>query len=322
MSDVSFDSYGLRFTFEMIKVLRVCGNMEENHTMKTICFGEILFDVFPSYDVLGGAPLNVAIHLARLGAESLIVSSVGDDERGDRAISEIKRNGLSVEFINKSEYDTGIAQITIDGNKTDYEFNDPAAWDDVLVSDNHLNSLKKSKIDALVFGTLALRSEQNEEALDSLLSLGISEVLYDVNLRKEFFSASLIDRCIERSTILKLNNEEASVISRLYGTSENELPDYFLSKFNKLKMVLVTEGEHGLTLHTRDMKLHENATKCEFVDSVGAGDSVSAAFLNCYLKGCSLEECLKKASILASAVVSSKGATSDYPEGLLEILSQ
>ena len=290
--------------------------------MKTICFGEILFDVFPSYEVLGGAPLNVAIHLARLGTESLVVSSVGDDERGDKAISEIKRNGLSDEFINKSEYDTGIAQIIIDGNKTDYEFNAPSAWDDILVSDNHLDSLKKSKIDALVFGTLALRSSQNEKALDYLLSLGIFEVLYDVNLRKDFFSASLIDRCIERSTILKFNNEEASVIAHLYGTTESDLPDYLLSKFNKLKMVLVTEGERGLTLHTREMKLHADATKGEFVDSVGAGDSVSAAFLNYYLKGCPLGECLKKASILAGAVVSSKGATSDYPEGLLELLSK
>lgn len=295
--------------------------MEENRRMKTICFGEILFDVFPSCEVLGGAPLNVAVHLSRLGCDSLIISSIGCDERGERALSEIARNGLSDAFIHRSSYPTGIAQISILENRTEYEFNDPAAWDDIVVNDAQIDHLKARNINALVFGTLALRSERNVKTLERILSLGIDEVLYDVNLRKDFFSKGLIDRCTSKATILKMNKEEAAVLALLYGVEESFLPEYFLSRFKNLKMLLITEGASGLSLYTRDTELHVPASSVDFVDSVGAGDSVSAAFLNYYLKGYDLKDCLEKASILAGAVVSTKGATSDYPEGLLEALA-
>lgn len=286
--------------------------------MKVICFGEILYDVFPSYEVLGGAPLNCAIHLSRLGNESCIVSAVSDDERGERAIAEISENGLSTAFISRVGHPTGVAMITERDGNADYEFNSPAAWDLILVTERDLDALREKGIDALVFGTLSLRCEENRKTLEKLMALKPRHILYDVNIRKEFYSLPLIKRSISLSTIVKMNEKEQALLSRLFEVDESVLHEHLLSSFKGLEMVMITKGEEGIVLYSRESECRKKAKRAEFVDSVGAGDSVTAAFLHFYLKGCSLQETLSKCAELASVVVSSKGAVSKYPEGFLE----
>ena len=63
--------------------------------LRIVSFGEVLFDIFDDGARLGGAPLNLAVHLHRLGAEPLLVSAVGQDTLGDVAIQEIVREGLA-----------------------------------------------------------------------------------------------------------------------------------------------------------------------------------------------------------------------------------
>lgn len=286
--------------------------------MKTICFGEILFDVFPDCEVLGGAPLNTAIHLSRLGAESIIVSSIANDERGIRALSAIDENGLSSCYISESSYPTGIADIKINRGNADYEFNNPCAWDDIKLGDDELKSLKDKGVDAIVFGSLALRSKENRNVLKALLCLGASEVLYDVNFRKRFYSRALIEEFASYSTILKFNEDEEMTISSLFNVEVEALPTFLLGQFSSLKLVMITRGDAGISLYSREKAYFQNAYKSCFVDSVGAGDSVNAAFLYFYLRGFSIEKTLEKCAELASVVVSSKGATSPYPDGFID----
>ena len=282
--------------------------------MKSICFGEILYDVFPSYEVLGGAPLNAAVHLARLGGESFVISSVGNDDRGRRALEEIRANGLSAETISRSSNPTGIAEITIRDGNADYEFNDPCAWDDISLTED-AEKVLLSGVDAVVFGTLASRSSSNRAMLRRILSSKARTVLFDVNFRKSFYSADLVKEGIGCSDILKINEEEKERIEALLAIDDvRELFD----DYPGLKFILLTKGEKGLSLYERGC-VHERCAKDRgFVDTVGAGDSVTAAFLYFYLKGYPIEIILDKAAELASIVVASSGATSPYPEGFLE----
>lgn len=289
--------------------------------MDYLCFGEILFDVFPYGAKLGGAPLNVASHMTKLGLQGCALSALGPDELGDRARKEITELGQSLDYIKTVDVPTGRADIVLTDGNADYSFNDPCAWDRISVEEKDI----PEEVDILYFGTLAQRSEVSRETVRKVLAkCKAKEVFYDVNLRKLWFTPELLREGMEKATILKMNDEELPII---LTAADCVLPDWkkavekLAEKYN-LKVILITLGKDGSTLYTNGKWFKEGTGKVTVVDTVGAGDSLSAGFLVTYLKTGDVEKALKVGAHLASYVVTQPGAIPEYSEEVTTYLQK
>ena len=282
--------------------------------MKLLSFGEILYDVFGDCETLGGAPLNVAAHYRMLGGESAIISAVGDDRRGRGAIKAIEELSVDASLIAVSEKaPTGIAAISMNGHDADYEFNYPAAWDRIEVDEDALERYADGSI--LCFGTLALRSTASFMALEDVLgTTSPEEVFVDINIRKDFYSDGILGFCLDNATILKVNADEVGIITDLIGIDEDaEALFSWLQEYTAVERLIVTRGKDGSDLHTVEGLIHEGCSKVKVVDTVGAGDSLSAAYLFFrFENGLSDAEALHKATAVADFVVQNKGAIPHY----------
>ncbi len=274
-----------------------------------ISFGEILFDCFTDKQVIGGAPLNVAGHMAKLGLNGKIVSAVGNDDLGMRAIKEIKELGLSVEDIRVlNDKPTGRADITLVGKNADYTFNDPCAWDNISCESGENARL-------LYFGTLAQRSEKSRNTLKNLLKQNYEHIFFDVNIRKNFYTPEIITDSLNAATILKMNDEEIPLILSITGIKgEGKTALEALMKTYNIKTLLITEGKKGTTIFHEGTILHEDTADVSVVDTVGAGDSLSAGFLTALMKTGDIAKALKIGSTLADFVVTQRGAIPLYNE--------
>lgn len=282
--------------------------------MDFISFGEILFDVFPDKATLGGAPLNVAGHLTKLGLNGYILSAVGDDELGKRAISEINNLGLNTEKISTLNYETGKAIITLNGKNAEYEFNMPCAWDNIplLPLPEHVS--------LIYYGTLAQRGNSKQTLKELLNKVSSDHRFFDVNIRKHFYSDEIIKEGVENATILKLNDEEVDIVLdalKLKMRGYRGLEE--LAKSYNLDLVLLTKGKEG-TMCYNDKWYRVPCAEVEVVDTVGAGDSLSAGFLASYIKTGDLEKSLIIGSHIADYVVTKRGAIPEYDEELLSYL--
>ena len=289
--------------------------------MKAVCFGEILWDIDGETKTLGGAPLNVAGHIRKLGGESLVISSVGDDDLGHMAIERIDALSVDRSLVGISAYDTGYAAVTLTDGIPSYSFNDPCAWDDITLSDEDLAAIGGVRFDAVVYGTLASRGAVSRRTLFRLLdAVDSREFFFDVNIRLSFYSDGLILDGLRRATILKMNDDEVPIVASAMGVS----PDNLLSELfslPRLRRVLITRGRHGSDCYDGASHIHVDAGDVRAVDTVGAGDSLSAAFLYFLSSGCGTEKALRRASALADYVVTKRGAIPEYDKGLLESLS-
>ena len=282
--------------------------------MDFISFGEILFDVFPDKATLGGAPLNVAGHLTKLGLNGAILSAVGNDELGKRALNEIEALGLSTDMIATLDYETGKAIITLNGKNAENEFNDPCAWDNIP-----LQALPEN-VTLIYYGTLAQRGNSKNTLKELLNSVQSQHRFFDVNIRKHFYSDEIIKEGVENATILKLNDEEVDIVldalkieMRGYRGLEELFKEY------NLDLILLTKGKEG-TMCFKNKWYRVPCAPVEVVDTVGAGDSLSAGFLASYIKTGDLEKSLLFGSHIADYVVTKRGAIPEYDEELLSYL--
>ena len=282
--------------------------------MDFISFGEILFDVFPDKATLGGAPLNVAGHLTKLGLNGAILSAVGNDELGKRALNEIEALGLSTDMIATLDYETGKAIITLNGKNAEYEFNDPCAWDNIP-----LQALPEN-VTLIYYGTLAQRGNSKNTLKELLNSVQSQHRFFDVNIRKHFYSDEIIKEGVENATILKLNDEEVDIVldalkieMRGYRGLEELFKEY------NLDLILLTKGKEG-TMCYKNKWYRVPCAPVEVVDTVGAGDSLSAGFLASYIKTGDLEKSLLFGSHIADYVVTKRGAIPEYDENLVQYL--
>ena len=281
------------------------------HTI--ICFGEILFDVYPTDAFIGGAPLNFAAHLARHGESAMMLSALGEDELGAKALVWLKENKIDTSLIKRSALPTGRCNVTLGENGVpSYELLCDVAWDEISTE------LCSCRFDALYFGTLALRSEHNRATLERLIANNdFGEIFVDVNIRKPFYSADSLALALSNATILKISDEELPTVASLLGvnfTDTEEFCELICKKFDNIKLIVLTLGANGaLCYEASTRRLTKTAAhKAKVASTVGAGDSFSAAFLHKYLGGSPIETCLDYASRLAALVVSHYEAVPDY----------
>lgn len=273
-----------------------------------VCFGEVLWDVFPDKKLLGGAPLNVAMRLHSIGANVTMISCVGKDESGDKAIQEVKDHGLSVSAIQISDNKaTGSVQVSLDKGIATYAISEDVAWDHIRVSEE--TRVKISKADALVFGSLALRNDHNLNLLNELLK-ETNYSIFDLNLRPPYYSKDLILDMMLKSNLVKMNDEELDYVCEFMNIPNDSLEGRIehIAGTTQTDSICVTLGEKGaILLHNNTMTRHPGF-KVNVADTVGAGDSFFAGLIYELLSGSAPEEALATACALGALVASKKGA--------------
>ena len=282
--------------------------------------GEVLWDVYQDAAYFGGAPANFASHAASFDAESWMASSVGVDELGDRALDTLRQHGVESSSVARdAEHPTGRVEVTLDSlGRPSYEFADNTAWDHITWSDA-LDSLAR-RCDAVCFGSLAQRSPQSRETIQRFVRTTPSSALrmFDVNLRKQFYDAAVVDQSLRLATALKLNEEELPIVARLSGINESDPRDAMRALMNvySLRLVALTRGPSGATLITGSQESTSPALRTTVVDTVGAGDAFTAAVVIDFLAGLPLAEINAHANAVASFVCSQPGAVAALPDYL------
>lgn len=290
--------------------------------MKALAFGEILWDVNGNEKTIGGAPLNVLAHIRRLGGESSIISAVGSDELGRDSLACLEDFGIAERYVRISPFPTGRADVVLENGIPSYEFNMPCAWDDIRLSDEQYIDIFNDEFSVFIYGTLAQRCLTSALTLEKLLDdVSAAEFFFDVNLRGNFYNEKSIGRGLGKATIIKMNDEELPVVASLLGTGKENLVGWLFDN-TSVKKILVSAGSSGSFCHEKGGKAyHAGAADVSVVDTVGAGDSLSAAFLYFLARGMDTGSALEKASVLADYVVTKRGAVPEYDADLRNRLS-
>ncbi|MBR3809063.1 MAG: hypothetical protein IKK46_02025 [Clostridia bacterium] len=278
--------------------------------MKILSFGEIIWDVYESEKFIGGAPLNLAAHCSKQGADSFMLSSVGNDDLGKYALNKLKSFNVKADFVSvNKEKETGKCIVTLNENGVPtYNVLTDVAYDYIEAPDN----INDFHFDIFCFGTLALRSKKNLETVKSLLkNSNIKKVYCDINIRPPFFSNETILFALENANILKISDEE---IHYVYNACDFKNLVDISQKYSNLEFILLTQGENGATVFDCKNKkeYQENAPEVKVVSSVGAGDSFGATFICEYFKTNNIKKSLNKAIEISAFVVSQKEAIPEY----------
>ena len=278
-------------------------------TKKIICFGEVLFDVFPTHRKIGGAPLNVALRMASLGINAQIISRVGNDKIGKELLHFIKENGVATDTIQVDEnLSTGevIVQLNDKGSAS-YTINYPVAWDKIEVTSVAKNAIANA--DAMVFGSLVCRDLVSHQTLLDLMNLAKYKI-FDVNLRAPFYTKELLIELMNKADFIKFNDDELYEISEYMNSPYHSLEQniHFIAEQTNTKHICVTKGSHGAVLYYNDTMYYNSGYKIEVADTVGAGDSFLAGLLTQLLTGNDAQFAINYACALGALVAQKEGA--------------
>ena len=291
-----------------------------NEKQKTVvCYGEILWDIFPTKTKPGGAPMNVAYHLRKFGVDSRMISRVGNDEAGEKLLKLLTEWGIPIENCQIDEaYETGkVIATVLPGNEMSYSIHSPVSWDYITsVVDN--DSLV-SEADAFVYGSLVTRNETSRETLYQLIEKAKFNV-FDINLRQPHYSPEIIEYLLGKCNLLKMNESELELITTWFSNKkdkEQSAVRFLQEKFN-IDEVIVTKGAEGASYYTKSESYSFPAFEVKVKDTCGSGDSFLAAFLSKKFEGESPETCMIYATGLGAFVASHEGACPAYDIAKLE----
>ncbi|MDP0491140.1 MAG: carbohydrate kinase [Verrucomicrobiota bacterium JB023] len=283
--------------------------------------GELLWDQFPDGSRLGGAPVNFAYHCHQLGSEAYPVSSIGKDEEGLRTRKKLNELGLSDRYITESaSLPTGKVLVNLDSQgKPSYQILENVAWDELAFTED-LSRLAAS-LDAVCFGVLARRSEQNRSTIARFIAGMPTEAhkVCDVNLREPFYSRERVEGALQLATILKLSDEELPVLAGYFDLA-GEVPEQLAALRQRFSLthVAYTRGGDGSLILTADEIDECGGFPTKLVDTVGAGDSFTASLVFGILNQWPIHEVNRYANQIASYVCSQKGATPRIPDELIQ----
>ncbi|MGO9610892.1 MAG: carbohydrate kinase family protein [Verrucomicrobiia bacterium] len=275
--------------------------------------GELLWDLFPEGKKLGGAPANFAYITSLLGDDGIPASRLGRDDLGAQAIRRLGELGLSTVFIQQdADHPTGTVKVEVDrAGQACFEIAQPVAWD-FLEWTPQWQKLAQST-DAVCYSTLAQRSENSCITMRGFLRAtqpGAVRVC-DINLRQNFFNASVVTESMRLANIVKLNHEELPRVMRLLELehrTEEDSARRLLSSFD-LKLVCITRATHGSLLVAADQRAEHPGFKVKVADTVGAGDAFTAALVHGYLRGAPLDQINETANRVGAWVASQTGGT-------------
>ena len=286
---------------------------------KILSLGEVLWDLFPEGPRFGGAPANFACHASALGAKVSMASAVGDDPRGNNATAILRDYGIDVSPIQViAGTPTGAVSVRVDHHgKPSYTIEKNAAWDRIEWTPELESALDNT--DAVYFGTLGQRSDLSRETIRRALDIAKASStprILDVNLRAPFFDADLIRESIELASVVKLSDEELDPVAAACGLATANDPETTLHALldgHALDLVVLTRGADGALLVSPTEAVDQPGIPTEVCDTVGAGDSFTAALAIGQLRGDALTDIARNACQLASLVCSQPGAVPKIP---------
>ena len=280
--------------------------------------GEALWDVLPEGKKIGGAPANFAYHVSQFGLDSCVVSAIGDDKLGEEIIENFDAKNLN-RIIEKVPYPTGTVQVEIDpAGIPQYNIKENVAWDNVPYT-AELGELARNTR-AVCFGSLVQRTEVSRgtlaKFLDAMPQDGSVLVVFDINMRQNFYSREVVCESLSRCNILKLNDEELELITPMLGLPGDSVEERCRAIIGEygLKMLVLTCGVNGSYVFSADAQSFLPTPKVEVADTVGAGDSFTATFVASLLRGFDMAEAHRRAVAVSAFVCSQKGAMPVLPD--------
>lgn len=288
-----------------------------------IGMGEALWDVLPDGKKIGGAPANFAYHVKQFGLDSCAVSAVGEDALGNELLERFDEKGVNY-HIDRVPYPTGTVQVELDdAGVPQYEIKENVAWDNIPYTDSLEKLAKNTK--AFCFGSLAQRNVVSRDTINRFLEAIPKEddplIVFDINLRQNFYTKEILCKSMENCNILKINDEELVLVSRMFGYPGIDLENkcwILLGKYN-LKMLILTCGINGSYVFTPGEISFLPTPVVEVADTVGAGDSFTAAFISNILKGRTVRDAHHIAVETSAYVCTQKGAMPTLPKRLTEM---
>ena len=278
-----------------------------------LAIGEILFDIFPGYKRMGGAPFNFAFHVSNFGMPARFITRIGNDADGKEILQELKQFGFITDDVQVDDkHNTGKVIVTLDAKGVP-EFNIlPNVAYDHIAFDPSIASLLNEKTQLIYFGSLIQRSECGFTTVQKILSKRHrnTRCLYDVNLRPQCFTKAIVMESLKQTHVLKLNDEELEIIKQMFGFEKKsrKFIEFLMIKFD-IEMISLTKGEKGSCLYIKDGEYCIEPNKIrKIVDTVGAGDAYTAILAIGYLNKWHPERILTVATDFASSICKNEGA--------------
>ena len=300
--------------------------MPDKRKHKVVCFGEVLWDIFPFGEMPGGAPMNVTYHLKKFNVEANLITRVGNDVRGNRLMQMFSDKGISADHF-QTDPDHSTGEVIVHQNERKeltYDIRRPAAWDFISPDAAHANLMADA--DCFVYGTLAARNRMSQDTLIGLLEMAQYKFM-DVNLRSPNFSLELVEQLLQRADFVKMNLEELEVLTEPFSTYqrvEDRLAN-FQDRY-KVSKIVVTMGADGAIMAIWDQVLRSPGISVSVQDAVGAGDAFLAGFLSKILDHVHYQKALDFACVAGAFVASQKGACPEYDieqvDDLIQIQTQ
>lgn len=297
----------------------------DNKENLVVGIGEALWDVLPEGKKLGGAPANFAYHASQFGLPGMAVSALGSDTLGDEIVDSFESKHLQYNAP-RVDYPTGTVNIQIDSNGVpNYDICRNVAWDNIPFTPELEHIARHTR--AVCFGSLAQRSEVSRQTINRFLDLIPDDTdhlrVFDINLRQDFYSKETIDSSMRRCNVLKINDEELVAISRMMEWPGISLEDkcWILMGRYGLKILVLTCGVNGSYVFTPGHVSFLETPKVEVADTVGAGDSFTAAFVSALLSGLSVSRAHELAVKVSAYVCTQAGPMPQLPAELLASIS-
>lgn len=288
--------------------------------------GEVLWDCFPDGERPGGAPANFAYHAAQLGYIGGVLSRVGKDERGQNLLKWLRDKGVRADLIQiDPHHPTGTVTVDIaDPQRPRFVIHENVAWDYMEITPQWQSALAEAA--AVCFGTLAQRSQVSRDTVLSLLHDQKKHrlIVYDVNLRQDFYSPEIVEASLRLSRLVKLNSEESHVVRDLLGISvpgDTEFCRALMSRYD-VDAVCITRGEHGCLLVDGSGWAESPGIEVTVADTVGAGDAFTAAWVAARLRGWDLTTQAEFANRVGALVASLPGAMPPVAENYRHLMQQ
>jgi fructokinase len=277
-----------------------------------VCFGEVLWDILPGKSLPGGAPMNVAYHLKKLGTNPALITKIGLDDYGKNLVNLLSGAGLLTDnFQIDYEYPTGLVYANPnDNNEVVYDIVFPSAWDFIQWEDDFPSLLTQAEF--FVFGSLTSRNKTSRDTLYQLLEIAKTKVL-DINLRPPNYNRSNVEYLLAKSDVLKVNISELELITGWFShfeTTEDRIK-ILQDQFN-IEIIIVTKGGDGALVNNKGNIYYHPGYKVDVVDTIGSGDGFLAGFLHHFLNGTSVDEALTFGSAMGALIAKYSGACPNY----------
>jgi fructokinase len=282
--------------------------------------GEVLWDLLLTGPQLGGAPANFAYHAHALGAQTQVITRVGKDDFGREIIRRFHEMGLPETTVQMDEtVPTGTAKVALSGDGlAHFTIQENVAWDFIAVTDEAVAVARRAN--AICFGSLAQRCEPSRNTIQHLVRATPPGALrvFDINMRQQFYSRDVVEKSFRLANVLKLNDDELPRLADMFsltGSTEDQIGQ--LAQTFSLRLVALTRGPNGSLLYQKDndeVRWSDCPSRpVKVVDTVGAGDSFTAALVLGLLRKMDLDEINAIANEVARYVCSEPGATPALP---------